>query len=374
MRLCWRLGEQKEARKVFKKARADPCLSWQVFDAAAQCELCLSLQADEGAQVAARIYAMGVDKFPTEVPLLLRYLRFLQAARDHTNMRALLEKSLQAVTGEGSRELWREYVELEVAYGDAASVRAVADRRAAVFPEYDPASLFSVAARTRMRACGARRRRRSRRRRSRAPPTPATARRAAAAAAARAQSGWWAPPRSGRWSCPTSPLSLSTPGCRRRRRLRAAAARRPRRRRRRRRRRAGAGAAAPPPQLAAFIAALPPPTPADPGEVQRLLSRRSDLRGRRRRRRREGGRAADAARVFQSRAGGGAFAGVGRSRWAGRARRPERAWHKRFAFTPRRTSSPRSDRGAARLAVGDELSQTPTQQGVRQKAARRSSA
>ena len=61
-------------------------------------------------------------------------------------MRALLEKSLQAVTGEGSRELWREYVELEVAYGDAASVRAVADRRAAVFPEYDPASLFSVAA------------------------------------------------------------------------------------------------------------------------------------------------------------------------------------------------------------------------------------
>ena len=146
MRLCWRLGEQKDARKAFKKARADPCLSWQVFDAAAQCELCLSLQADEGAQVAARIYAMGVDKFPTEVPLLLRYLRFLQAARDHTNMRALLEKSLQAVTGEGSRELWREYVELEVAYGDAASVRAVADRRAAVFPEYDPASLFSVAA------------------------------------------------------------------------------------------------------------------------------------------------------------------------------------------------------------------------------------
>ena len=61
-------------------------------------------------------------------------------------MRALLEKSLQAVTGEGSRELWREYVELEVAYGDAASVRAVADRRAAVFPEYDPASLFSGAA------------------------------------------------------------------------------------------------------------------------------------------------------------------------------------------------------------------------------------
>ena len=181
MRLCWRLGEQKDARKAFKKARADPCLSWQVFDAAAQCELCLSLQADEGAQVAARIYAMGVDKFPTEVPLLLRYLRFLQAARDHTNMRALLEKSLQAVTGEGSRELWREYVELEVAYGDAASVRAVADRRAAVFPEYDPASLFSVAAQYAYAGVWPATPSALTPPPQPAPPTPAVARRAAAA-------------------------------------------------------------------------------------------------------------------------------------------------------------------------------------------------
>ena len=155
MRLCWRLGEQKDARKAFKKARADPCLSWQVFDAAAQCELCLSLQADEGAQVAARIYAMGVEKFPTEVPLLLRYLRFLQAARDHTNMRALLEKSLQAVTGEGSRELWREYVELEVAYGDAASVRAVAASSRS--SRRDPSSSVAAASCVRSRSAVSRR-------------------------------------------------------------------------------------------------------------------------------------------------------------------------------------------------------------------------
>ena len=277
MRLCWRLGEQKDARKAFKKARADPCLSWQVFDAAAQCELCLSLQADEGAQVAARIYAMGVEKFPTEVPLLLRYLRFLQAARDHTNMRALLEKSLQAVTGEGSRELWREYVELEVAYGDAASVRAVADRRAAVFPEYDPASLFSVAAQYAYAGVW--------------PATPSALtpppQPSAADAGSGAQGGGggarskWvvgsaerpmvlpdlaslseytglsAPPRDPRGGgAPPAPSAPSAPAAG-----------------------AGAGAAAPPPQLAAFIAALPPPTPADPGEVQRLLNRLSDLPG-----------------------------------------------------------------------------------------------
>ena len=96
MRFSFRAEGLKEARKVFTRGRKAESCTWHVYAAAADMEHLLG-SGNEGALVAQRIYALGADKFPTEVPFLLKYLQFLLARPDLTNVRAVLERALQAV-------------------------------------------------------------------------------------------------------------------------------------------------------------------------------------------------------------------------------------------------------------------------------------
>lgn len=145
MRFSFRAEGLKEARKVFTRGRKAESCTWHVYAAAADMEHLLG-SGNEGALVAQRIYALGADKFPTEVPFLLKYLQFLLARPDLTNVRAVLERALQAVQGRPALELWNFYLEVENRYGELEAAQKVEARRAAAFPELPTGSLYSLVA------------------------------------------------------------------------------------------------------------------------------------------------------------------------------------------------------------------------------------
>ena len=145
MRFSFRAEGLKEARKVFTRGRKAESCTWHVYAAAADMEHQLG-SGNEGALVAQRIYALGADKFPTEVPFLLKYLQFLLARPDLTNVRAVLERALQAVQGRPALELWNFYLEVENRYGELEAAQKVEARRAAAFPELPTGSLYSLVA------------------------------------------------------------------------------------------------------------------------------------------------------------------------------------------------------------------------------------
>ena len=97
-----------QARNVFARARKAEGCTWHVYAAAAQIELNLTgakgaANEDEGARVAAKIYAMAFERFEDDVGFVRHYLDFLQSQRDHGTMRAVLERVLQSAVGAGCR-------------------------------------------------------------------------------------------------------------------------------------------------------------------------------------------------------------------------------------------------------------------------------
>ena len=144
MRFAFRAEGVKEARKVFTRARKAEGCTWHVYAASADMEYHMGSGA-EGAQVAQRIYALGADKFPTEVPFLLQYLRFLLAQRDLTNVRAVLGRAA-GPQGRQALELWNLYLEVENLYGEFAAAASVENRRAAASPSCHRLTLFVCAA------------------------------------------------------------------------------------------------------------------------------------------------------------------------------------------------------------------------------------
>ena len=59
------------------------------------------------------------------MPFLLKYLHFLLARPDLTNVRAVLERALQAVQGRPALELWTFYLEVENRYGELEAAQKV---------------------------------------------------------------------------------------------------------------------------------------------------------------------------------------------------------------------------------------------------------
>ncbi|CAG8606746.1 570_t:CDS:2, partial [Acaulospora colombiana] len=73
MRYAKRVGQSAGMRNVFKEIRADKWVCWQVFEAAAILEHQISPTAD----VAAKIFELGLRFFSTDVDYVVRYLNFL---------------------------------------------------------------------------------------------------------------------------------------------------------------------------------------------------------------------------------------------------------------------------------------------------------
>ena len=139
MRLVRRTEGAEAGRRMFARARrADTC-TWHVYAAAAQLEYQLGAESggevvgegddggvagsSNGSVVSSRILMLALERFPGEPALALHAVRFLLERNDVANARAVLERSLPNPACSASRELWRTYLELEMTFGSAASVR-----------------------------------------------------------------------------------------------------------------------------------------------------------------------------------------------------------------------------------------------------------
>jgi len=135
LRLAWRTQTAADARKVFARARRAATCSWHVYAAAAELEFQHARDAADGADVAARIFTLAVERFPASGQLALYYAKFLLSVRDLANLRALLEEALQEVPAAERLPLWDFYARVECRFGSASAAASVCARRAAAFPE-----------------------------------------------------------------------------------------------------------------------------------------------------------------------------------------------------------------------------------------------
>jgi tetratricopeptide (TPR) repeat protein len=179
------------ARAIFTRARKSPHpLGWQLYVASAQMELYCGRR---DAQIASKIYELGMSQHGRNVHYLLEYLRHLLALGDETNARALFERALtnlataasttpssaaaaiiskndienDEVGGRvdnaagggpssgsgttmpgiaGALEVWKTFLDWQFRWGEGETVRQLLDRFRATFPDEPitaPLCLFS---------------------------------------------------------------------------------------------------------------------------------------------------------------------------------------------------------------------------------------
>ncbi|KAH8101899.1 hypothetical protein BXZ70DRAFT_932395 [Cristinia sonorae] len=139
IRFARRAESQRAARDVFAKARKDKWTPWEVYEAAALMEYHCTKASD----VAMRIFERGVEKFPHEEELALRYLGFLISVNDDTNARAFFERIVPTFPPERARGLWDRWTRYEYQYGSLQSARDLEKRMAGMYPNEPPIKRFA---------------------------------------------------------------------------------------------------------------------------------------------------------------------------------------------------------------------------------------
>ncbi|GJE94378.1 HAT and Suf domain-containing protein [Phanerochaete sordida] len=139
MRFARRAEGVKSARTVFGKSRKDRWTPWEVYEAAALMEYHCTKAAD----VAGRIFERGMETFPDEVELALRYLGFLITINDDANARALFERAVNNFPAEKARSIWDRWARYEYQYGTLEACHLLEKRMAEVYPQDPPIKRFA---------------------------------------------------------------------------------------------------------------------------------------------------------------------------------------------------------------------------------------
>lgn len=142
-----RLGGLTAGRAVFASARKSLHASSAIFTAAAN----LEFRIRKDALIAAKIYELGFNRFPTDRAFSREYLKFLLAQNDDGNIRALFERIIASIEGfrsTHSREIielnedaavikgiWQDFYGFEREVGDFQSVAKLEERIRQAFPE-----------------------------------------------------------------------------------------------------------------------------------------------------------------------------------------------------------------------------------------------
>lgn len=142
-----RLGGLTAGRTVFATARKSAHASSAIFSAAAT----LEFRIRKDPSIAAKIYELGLNRFPTDWNFSREYLKFLLAQNDDGNVRSLFERIVASIEGfrsTHSREIielnenplvikgiWEDFYGFEKEIGDWQSVCKLEERMRAAFPE-----------------------------------------------------------------------------------------------------------------------------------------------------------------------------------------------------------------------------------------------
>ena len=147
LEIARRLGGLAAGRTIFASARKSVHASSEIFSAAAN----LEFRIRKDPSIAAKIYELGLNRFPTDRKFSREYLKFLLAQNDDGNIRALFERIISSIEGfrsTHSREIielnedtsvikgiWEDFYAFEKEIGDYQSVHKLEERMRAAFPD-----------------------------------------------------------------------------------------------------------------------------------------------------------------------------------------------------------------------------------------------
>ncbi|KDQ20470.1 hypothetical protein BOTBODRAFT_100538 [Botryobasidium botryosum FD-172 SS1] len=140
MRFARRAEGLRPARSVFAKARKDKYCPWEVYEAAALMEYHCTKAAD----VATKIFEIGLKSFGEDAEFVLRYMSFLITINDASNAHALFERVIGNFTPEKARPLWERWARYEYQYGDLAASQKMEKRFAEVYSNDPPIKRFAA--------------------------------------------------------------------------------------------------------------------------------------------------------------------------------------------------------------------------------------
>ncbi|KAG8917680.1 mRNA 3'-end-processing protein rna14 [Tulasnella sp. 417] len=130
MRFSRRSEGLRPARAVFARARKDKWCPWVVYEAAALMEYHCTKAAD----VATKIFEIGLKQFADNIDYVVRYLNFLISINDDNNARALFERTISTFPGEKGRPLWERWSRYEFNFSDLAASQKLEQRMADALP------------------------------------------------------------------------------------------------------------------------------------------------------------------------------------------------------------------------------------------------
>ena len=119
------------ARALFSRARKCTHCHYSVFIASARMEYFCR----KDAQVAVKIFELGMARFGGEVEYVSEYLDFLIQLNDDQNTRALFERAVQALDPEGALSIWTQYLGFEARFGDRGTLRELEKRMRGAYPD-----------------------------------------------------------------------------------------------------------------------------------------------------------------------------------------------------------------------------------------------
>ncbi|KAL3882786.1 hypothetical protein ACJMK2_029149 [Sinanodonta woodiana] len=128
MKFARRAEGIKSARQVFKLAREDARVKYQVYVSASVMEYYCSKEKT----IALKIFELGLKKFGGDPEYVLAYIDFMSHLNEDNNTRVLFERVLSSgqIPPEKSIEIWSRFLAFESEVGDLASILKVEKRRA----------------------------------------------------------------------------------------------------------------------------------------------------------------------------------------------------------------------------------------------------
>ncbi|KZT38713.1 Suf-domain-containing protein [Sistotremastrum suecicum HHB10207 ss-3] len=142
MTFARRSRDQVASREIFAQARKSKHLDWRVFDYAAMTEYHLS----KAANIATKIYDLGLKRYPTDAGFICQYLHFLVIINDESNARLLFEKVIAnpTLTPEKARHIWDKWCSFECNFGDLAASQRMQKRMLEIYTAESPAEWLSM--------------------------------------------------------------------------------------------------------------------------------------------------------------------------------------------------------------------------------------
>ncbi|VDD75299.1 unnamed protein product [Mesocestoides corti] len=115
------------ARVVFKMARDDPRVGYQVYVSAALMEYYCSKDTNVGH----KIFELGMKRFAGNPDFVLCYVDYMSHLNEDNNTRVLFERALgsEQIPTDRARSIWARFLQFELQVGDLSSVQKIEKRR-----------------------------------------------------------------------------------------------------------------------------------------------------------------------------------------------------------------------------------------------------